>query len=87
MGSSCSNAIFVVRSAVYYLIERSSSIYDAALDTSEAYDSVQHYKLFSGLVRAGVCSCVSCLPTSCLLQHDGTAVTRPTLEIRSRVLC
>lgn len=50
----CTNAIFVVRSTVDYFLQRGSSVYAAALDISKAYDSVQHYKLFSSLLRTGL---------------------------------
>ena len=50
----CSDAIFAVKSTVNYFVERGSCVYAAALDLKKAFDSVNHFKLFSTLLDAGV---------------------------------
>ena len=50
----CGNAIFAVRSTMDYFNDRGSTVYTAALDVSKAYDCVQHYKLFTALLRVGM---------------------------------
>ena len=48
----CDKALYVVKSVCDYYIEHGSSIYLSALDISKAYDSVNHFGLFSGLIKA-----------------------------------
>ena len=50
----CGNAIFAVRSTMDYFNDRGSTVYTAALDVGKAYDCVQHYKLFTALLRVGM---------------------------------
>ena len=45
MGLGCSNAIFSLRTA--------STVYASALDISKAFDNVNHYKLYTSLLKAG----------------------------------
>jgi hypothetical protein len=53
-GVGCSNAIFAMRTTVDYYVARGSTVFTAALDISKAYDCVNHYKLFTSLLKAGV---------------------------------
>jgi len=50
----CSNAIFALRQVVEYFNERESNVYVASLDASKAFDRVNHYKLYTTLIRAGL---------------------------------
>ena len=49
----CANALFAMRSSIDYFVDRGSTVFTAALDISKAYDSVNHYKLYSSLLRSG----------------------------------
>ena len=51
----CANAIFTLRSTVDYFKNRGSTVYAASLDISKAFDTVNHYKLFSALSKTGIC--------------------------------
>ena len=51
---SCSDAIFAVKSTVNYFIERGSCVYATALDLKKAFDSVNHFKLFSTMIDVGI---------------------------------
>ena len=53
-GLGCSEAIFTLRSTIDYFNANGSTVYVAALDISKAYDKVNHYKLFSSLISAGL---------------------------------
>ena len=53
-GLGCCNAIFALRQVVEYFTKRNSNIYVASLDASKAFDRVNHYKLFTTLIRAGL---------------------------------
>ena len=53
-GLGCSEAIFTLRSTIDYFNANGSAVYVAALDISKAYDKVNHYKLFSSLISAGL---------------------------------
>ena len=57
----CGNAIFAMRSTMDYFSDRGSTVFTAALDVSKAYDRVQHFKLFSALLRAGMPKNIVCL--------------------------
>jgi len=57
----CGNAIFAMRSTLDYFNDRGSTVFTAALDVSKAYDRIQHYKLFSSLLRAGLPKNIVCL--------------------------
>jgi hypothetical protein len=50
----CNDAIFAVKTTVNYFTERGSCVYAAALDLSKAFDRVNHFKLFSSLLNAGL---------------------------------
>jgi hypothetical protein len=56
-GIGCSNAIFALRQAIEYFNNRSSNVYMASLDASKAFDRVNHFKLFSTLIRNGLPWC------------------------------
>jgi hypothetical protein len=53
-GVGCNNAIFAMRTTIDYYVSRGSTVFTAALDISKAYDSVNHFKLFASLIKAGV---------------------------------
>ena len=50
----CADAIFTLRATIEYFKERVSSVYVATLDISRAFDTVNHYKLYSTLIRSGL---------------------------------
>ena len=50
----CSNAIFALRQCVEYFNNRNSNVYIASLDASKAFDRVNHYKLFTTLIKCGL---------------------------------
>ena len=50
----CKNAIFTVRATIDYFCSRGSNIYAAALDLHKAFDSINHMKLLSSLVKFGL---------------------------------
>ena len=47
----CSNAIFLLRRVISHFTDRQSNVYIASLDASKAFDRVNHYKLFSTLIK------------------------------------
>jgi len=48
----CSNAIFHLSEVADFFTSRESSVYIATLDFKKAFDRVNHYKLFSSLLKA-----------------------------------
>jgi len=42
----CSHAIFVLQQCTEYFLQQGSNVYMAALDTTKAFDRVNHIKLF-----------------------------------------
>ena len=54
-GDSCDKALCVVKSVCDYNIEYGSSTYLSALDTSNANDYVNHFGLFSCLIKELLC--------------------------------
>ena len=54
----CPNAIFALRSTVDYFRERGSTVYMAALDICNAFDTVNHSKLFHALHNTGIPQCI-----------------------------
>ena len=50
----CNNALFTVRATIDYFCSRGSNVYAAALDLHKAFDSVNHMKLLSSLVKFGL---------------------------------
>ena len=53
-GIGCSDAIFALRQCVNYFNEGNSNVYIASLDASKAFDRVNHYKLFTTLIKKGL---------------------------------
>ena len=53
MAVGCGNAIFSLRTVIDYFRERGSTVYASSLDVSKAFDNVNHYKLFTSLLKAG----------------------------------
>jgi len=49
----CTDAIFTLKSTISYFTDRGSSVFVASLDISKAFDSVNHFKLYSSLLRVG----------------------------------
>ena len=47
----CPSAIFVLRQLTEFFNSRSSNVYIASLDASEAFDRVNHFRLFSTLIN------------------------------------
>jgi len=50
----CADAIFTLKSTISYFADRGSSVFVASLDISKAFDSVNHFKLYSSLLRVGI---------------------------------
>ena len=50
----CVDAIFTLKSTISYFAERGSSVFVASIDISKAFDSVNHFKLYSSLLRVGI---------------------------------
>ena len=50
----CSDAIFTFSDTIEYFRDWGSTVYAAALDISKAFDCVNHYKLFTSLIKAGL---------------------------------
>jgi exonuclease III len=50
----CSNAIFVLRQVTEFFNNRGSNVFIASLDASKAFDRINHYKLYTTLIRRGV---------------------------------
>jgi hypothetical protein len=57
-GLSCSSAIFTLRQTVDYFTSRGSNVYLASLDASKAFDRVNHFKLYTCLINAGLPMCL-----------------------------
>ena len=53
-GLGCANAIFMLQSTIDYYRDKGSSVYASALDISKAFDTVNHFKLYSTLIKSGV---------------------------------
>ena len=51
---SCSHAIFVLKQTIQYFNDNNSNVFLASLDASKAFDRVNHFKLFSILVKMNV---------------------------------
>lgn len=52
--SGCNDAIFSLASVSKYFNEHKSSVFTALLKIKKAFDHVNHYKMFSSLLSAGV---------------------------------
>ena len=57
-GSSCSNAIYALRSTVKHFCENSSNITLCALDVSKAFDRVDRYALLKLLMNRKIPRCL-----------------------------
>ena len=53
-GLGCANAVFVLNETVKYFTSNGSSVFLAALDFKKAFDRINHFKLFSSLIKANV---------------------------------
>ena len=53
-GTGCIYAIFTVKTTVQHFVNKGSSVFLASLDISKAFDKLNHYKLFSALLTAGI---------------------------------
>ena len=49
--TGCTNALFVMQETIKYFMSNGSNIFGAALDLKKAFDRVNHYKLFSSLIK------------------------------------
>ena len=52
-GLGCSDAIFTLSETIKYFRDRGSTVYAADFETSKGFDLVNHYKLFTSLIKAG----------------------------------
>src|SRR6266516_2215571 len=50
----CPDAIFLLRRVIQHFNDRDSTVYIASIDASKAFDRVNHYKLFSILIKKGL---------------------------------
>ena len=50
----CSNAIFLLRRVIQHFNDKFSNVYIASLDASKAFDRINHFKLFSTLIKKGL---------------------------------
>ena len=50
----CSHAIFLLRNVIEHFNSKGSDVYIAALDASKAFDRVNHFSLYSILIKAGL---------------------------------
>ena len=53
-GIGCSDAIFSIQTVVDYYVNNGSSVFASALDLKKAFDSVNHFKLLSTLLKSGI---------------------------------
>jgi Reverse transcriptase (RNA-dependent DNA polymerase) len=53
-GIGCTEAIFVHRTTIDYFIDKGGSVYVAALDIPQVFDSVKHDKMFLSLSLRGI---------------------------------
>ena len=53
----CNHAIFALRQVINYFNERGSNVYLASLDAQKAFDRLNHFKLYSTLIRNGLPTC------------------------------
>ena len=53
-GLGCNNAIFSLHTAIEYFRQRGSTVYASVLDISQAFNNVNHYKLYISLHKAGI---------------------------------
>lgn len=52
-GTGCNNAIFLLQETVDYFTSRGSSVFAACLDIKKAFDRVNHFKMFTSLIKSG----------------------------------
>src|SRR5207245_1382683 len=50
----CSHALFLLRKTIEHFNNGNSNVFIASLDASKAFDRVNHYKLFSTLMKRGL---------------------------------
>jgi hypothetical protein len=55
--TGCSNAIFLLRRVIEYFNDRQSNVYIASLDASKAFDRLNHFTLFSTLIKSDLPRC------------------------------
>jgi len=53
-GLGCTSAIFLLQESVEYFLANGSSVYAASLDIKKAFDTVNHFRLFSSLIKSNV---------------------------------
>ena len=53
-GTGRTDAIFRLKTTVQHFVNKGSSVFLVSLDMSKAFDKVNHYKLFSALLTAGI---------------------------------
>src|SRR3989442_9326358 len=52
--TGCHHAIFLLRRVIQHFNDRGSNVYIASVDASKAFDRVNHFKLFSILIKQGL---------------------------------
>ena len=52
--TGCHHAIFLLRRVIQYFNDKASNVYIASVDASKAFDRVNHFKLFSILIKQGL---------------------------------
>ena len=60
-GLGCANAVFVLNETVQYFTSKGSSVFSAALDLKKCFDRINHSKLFSSLLNAGLPLWIVCI--------------------------
>ena len=53
-GLGYSSAIFLLQDSVDYFLANGSSVFAASLDIKKAFDRVNHFKLFSSLIKSHI---------------------------------
>lgn len=53
-GLGCSNAIFLLHDSIDYFLANGSSVFTASLDIKKAFDRVNHFSLFTSLIKSHI---------------------------------
>jgi len=55
--TGCPNAIFLLRRVIEHFNDKQSNVYIASLDASKGFDRINHFTLFSTLIKHGLPKC------------------------------